>query len=62
MDCDPDHKSFRRLNAMHLLMIGTPYELVVRNSRVSERTLRLWVCRFNTCGCPASDGMSELTR
>lgn len=50
MDCGPDHKSFRRLNAMHLLMIGTPYELVVRNSRVSERTLRLWVCRFNTCG------------
>ena len=50
MDCGPDHKSFRRLNAMHLLMIGTPYALVVRNSRVSERTVRLWVSRFNQCG------------
>ena len=50
MDCGPDHKSFCRLNAMHLLMIGTPYELVVRNSRVSEKTLRFWVSRFNECG------------
>ncbi|GEM_PF-6330198 len=50
MDCGPDLKSFRRLNAMHLLMIGTPYELVVRNSRVSERTVRLWVSRFNEYG------------
>jgi len=50
MDCGPDHKSFLRLNAMHLLLIGTPYELVVRNSRVSERTLRLWMQRFNDLG------------
>lgn len=50
MDCGPDHKSYRRLNAMHLLLIGTPFELVVRNSRVSERTVRLWVQRFNDLG------------
>ena len=50
MDCGPDHKSFCRLNAMPLLMIGVPYELVVRNSRTSERTLRFWVSRFNECG------------
>lgn len=50
MDCGPDHKSFRRLNAMHLLLIGTPYDLAVRNSRVSERTFRLWVRRFNEVG------------
>jgi hypothetical protein len=25
MDCGPAHKTFRRLNVMHLLMIGTPF-------------------------------------
>ena len=50
LDCGPDHKSYRRLNAMHLLLIGTPYDLVVRNSRVSERTVRLWVRRYNELG------------
>lgn len=49
LDCCPDHKRFRRLNAMHSLMIGTPYGLVVRNSRVSER-IRFWVSRFNVSG------------
>lgn len=50
MDCGPDNKSFRRLNAIHLLLIGTPYPLVLRNSRVNERTLRLWIARFNSQG------------
>lgn len=50
MDCNPDGKAFRRLNAMHLLFLGAGFELVRRNSRVSERTLRLWVSRFNTLG------------
>lgn len=50
MDCGPDNKAFRRLNAIHLLLIGTPYPLVLRNSRVNERTLRLWIARFNSQG------------
>lgn len=35
---------------MDLLMIGTPFGLVARNSRVSERTLRFWVSRFSAFG------------
>ena len=50
MDCGPDHKTFIRLNAIHLLLLGTPYPLVVRNSRKSERVVRLWVSRFNRYG------------
>lgn len=50
MDCGPDNKAFRRLNAIHLLLIGTPYHLVLRNSRVSDRTLRLWIGCFNLRG------------
>lgn len=50
MDCGADEKSFKRLNAMHLLLIGVPYELVLRNTRVSERTFRLWVQRYNESG------------
>lgn len=50
MDCGPDNKAFRRLNAMHLLLIGTPYHLVLRNSRVSDRMLRLWICYYNSKG------------
>lgn len=50
MDCGPDNKAFRRLNAMHLLLIGTPYSLDFRNSRVDERTLRLWITKFNEQG------------
>ena len=47
MDCGPDGKGFRRLNAVHLLLVGASYEAVLRNSRVSERTFRLWISRFN---------------
>jgi transposase len=50
MDCGPDGKAFRRLNAIHLMLIGASYELVLRNSRVKERTLRLWISRFNQRG------------
>ena len=50
MNCGPDFKTHRRLNAIHLLMIGAPYEMVVRNSLVSARTVRLWVKRFNQQG------------
>lgn len=50
MDCGPDGKAFRRLNAIHLLLLGAPYKVVLRNSRVNERTFRLWVERFNKQG------------
>lgn len=50
MDCGPDGKAFRRLNAMHLLLLGAPYDVVLRNSRCSERTMRLWISRFNQLG------------
>jgi len=50
MGCGPDGKAYRRLNAIHLLLLGAPYQLVLRNSLVSERTLRLWIARFNEQG------------
>ncbi len=50
MDCGPDGKAFKRLNAIHLLLLGAAYQLVLRNSRVSERTFRLWIARFNRQG------------
>lgn len=50
MDCCPDGKSVRRLNAIHLLLIGVSFEHVLRNARRGERTLRLWVERFNEQG------------
>lgn len=50
MDCSPDGKAYRRLNAMHLLLVGAAYDVVLRNSRVSERTFRLWISRFNEQG------------
>lgn len=50
MDCGPDHKAFRRMNAIHLLLIGVSFEHVIRNSRISERTLQLWISRFNELG------------
>lgn len=50
MDCGCDNKAFRRLNAMHLLLIGADYPVVLRNSRVSDRMLRLWISRYNEQG------------
>lgn len=50
MDCGPDGKAFRRLNTIHLLLVGGSFELALRNSRVKERTLRLWISRFNERG------------
>ena len=41
MDCGSDNKVFRRLDAIHLLSVGAGYEIVLRNSRVCERMLRL---------------------
>ncbi len=50
MDCGTDNKAYRRLNAIHLLLIGASYEIVLRNSRVCCRMFRLWISRFNAQG------------
>lgn len=50
MECCPDHKAGRRLNAIHLLLIGVSFDHVVRNSCRTERCVRLWVARFNEQG------------
>lgn len=50
MDCSPDGKSVRCLQAIHPLLIGVSFAHVMRNSRRSERTVRLWVERFNSMG------------
>lgn len=50
MGCCPDGKSYRRLNAIHLLLIGVAYDLVLRNCGRGERCLRLWISRFNEQG------------
>lgn len=42
MDCGPDNKALRRMNAIHLLLIGVDYPLVLRNVKqidLSYRTL-----------------------
>lgn len=39
MDRGPDGKAFKRLNAIHLLLLGAPFELSRRNSRVSNRKM-----------------------
>lgn len=47
------------MNAIHLLFIGVPYPLVLRNSRVTDRTLRLWIEAFNASGI---DGLAYKPR
>jgi transposase len=50
MDQGPDGKAFKRLNIIHLLLVGGTFQLALRNSRIKERTLRLWISRFNSQG------------
>ncbi len=59
MDCGSDNKAFRRLNAIHLLLVGASYDIVLLNSRVSDRMLRLWISRFNSQGI---DGLAYRPR
>ena len=59
MACCPDGKSYRRLNAIHLLLIGVAYDLVLRNCGCGERCLRLWISRFNEQGI---DGLTYRPR
>jgi len=53
MDSGPDGKAFRRLSAMHLLLLGADYQVVLRHSRVNERTFRMWIAHFNEQGIDA---------
>ena len=53
IDCCPDQKAQRRLNAIHLLLCGADFDLARRHARVSERCLQLWISRFNESGIDA---------
>jgi Helix-turn-helix domain len=55
----PEGKSYRRLNAIHLLLIGVGYDHVLRNYGRGERCLRLWISRFNEQGI---DGLTYRPR
>jgi transposase len=59
MRCGPDHKANRRLNAIHLLLIGVSFQHVVRHSCRTERCVRLWVARYNRMGI---DGLTYRPR
>jgi transposase len=59
MGCCPDGKSYRRLNAIPLLLIGVDFERVLRNCGRGERCLRLWISRFNEQGI---DGLTYRPR
>jgi len=48
--CCHTAKEARRLNAMHLLLLGAPYDIVLRNSLVCVRMFRLWIALFNERG------------
>jgi transposase len=48
--CSPDQKAHHRLNIIHLLRCGCPFEIALKNSRVSERTHQLWIKTFNERG------------
>jgi transposase len=50
IDCCPDRKAQKRLNAIHLLLCGGSFELTQAHSGVSERCLQLWISRFNSMG------------
>lgn len=53
MDCCPDKKAHRRISAIHLFLCGAAFEVVLAHAGVSERTLQLWVSRFNKAGIDA---------
>lgn len=59
MDCGCNNKVSRRLNAIHLLLVGAAREIVLRNSRVCNLMLRLWISRFNAQGI---DGLTYRPR
>lgn len=38
------------MDALHLLLLGTDYDIVLKFARIKERTLRYWVARYNDLG------------
>jgi transposase len=50
MDCCVDKKAHRRLAAIHLLLCGASFEVVLAHTGASERSLQLWISRFNQGG------------
>jgi hypothetical protein len=54
--CGCDNKVFRRLNDIHLLLVGTGYDIVLGNSRFNDRMFRFWISRFNAQGIDGLNG------
>ncbi len=50
IECNPDQKASHRLNIIHLLLCGCPFEIALKNARIGERTLQLWIKKFNDQG------------
>lgn len=50
IDCCPDQKAQKRLNAIHLLLCGADFELALAHNAVSERCLQKWIKAFNEKG------------
>ena len=50
IDCCPDQKAQKRLNAIHLMLCGGTFELTMQHSAISERCLQLWIKCFNDAG------------
>ena len=59
LECSPDQKTHHRLNIIHLLLCDCPFDIALKNARVSERTLQLWIKRFNDQGI---DGLTYRPR
>ncbi len=50
IDCCPDQKAQKRLNAIHLMLCGGSFELTLAHSSVKQRCLQLWIKCFNEAG------------
>jgi len=50
IDCCPDRKAQKRLGAILLMVCGGSFELASHHAGVSERSLQLWIKRFNDAG------------
>lgn len=50
IDCCPDQKAQKRLNAIHLLLCGGTFELTRAHSGVTARCLQKWIECFNSRG------------
>ncbi|MEP2775658.1 MAG: helix-turn-helix domain-containing protein [Luteolibacter sp.] len=50
IDCCPDRKAQKRMNAMLLLFCGGSFDLAQAQAGVSERCLQMWTSSFNRQG------------